>query len=136
VLEFPCIIHFVYFCYFSMFCTSTLIWNSSYFQFLLSLYLIWAVHMFWTDKFSGIAGVLLVFFKVVLQYQYQGFSIVLQYKTATLVHPCFLAVGITKQSTKIREESNFIYNPSWFKYFQINVCSKYKKVKIISERMC
>ena len=28
------------------------------------------------------------FFKVVLQYQYQSFSIVLKYKTARLVHPC------------------------------------------------
>jgi hypothetical protein len=30
--------------------------------------------------------------KVVLQYQYQGSSIVLQYKTARLVHPCSGAV--------------------------------------------
>jgi hypothetical protein len=30
------------------------------------------------------------FSKVVLQYQYQNFSIVLQYKTARLVHPWFL----------------------------------------------
>jgi hypothetical protein len=28
------------------------------------------------------------FFTVVLQYQYQNFGIVLQYKTARLVHPC------------------------------------------------
>jgi hypothetical protein len=28
-----------------------------------------------------------LFAKVVFQYQYQGFSIVLQYKTARLVHP-------------------------------------------------
>ena len=34
------------------------------------------------------------FSKVVLQYQYQGFSIVLQYKTARLVHPWILGASV------------------------------------------
>ena len=77
------------FCYFSMFCTSTLIWNSPYFNFF--------CHSIWNARMSSARALtrqtFLVlpeycsFSKVVLQYQYQGSSIVLQYKTARLVHP-------------------------------------------------
>ena len=40
------------------------------------------------------------FSKLVLQYQYQGFSIVLQYKTARLFHPCM--VGVVLKSTWVQ----------------------------------
>ena len=73
-----------------MFCTSTLIWNAPFFNFF--------CHSFWNARMSSAHTLIrqnfLVlpeycsFSKVVLQYQYQGFSIVLQYKTARLVHPC------------------------------------------------
>ena len=43
-----------------------------------------------------------LFPKVVLQYQYQGFSIVLQYKTARLVHPCTI-YGLLFYSTRLTE---------------------------------
>jgi hypothetical protein len=72
-----------------MFCTSTLIWNSPYFNFF--------CHSIWNARMSSARALtrqtFLVlpeycsFSKVVLQYQYQGSSIVLQYKTARLVHP-------------------------------------------------
>jgi hypothetical protein len=59
-IEFPGVIYSVYF---SMFYTPTLIWNSSYsfFLSLLSKMPTWTVHAFWSDKFSVIAWVLLIF---------------------------------------------------------------------------
>jgi hypothetical protein len=49
-----------------------------------------------------------LFSKVVLQYQYQSFSIVLQYKTARLVHPCWLYRPIGK------EQCYVMFNPNLF----------------------
>jgi hypothetical protein len=69
--------------------TSTFVWNSPYFNFF--------CHSITNARMNSanalIRQIFLVlleycsFSKVVLQYQYQGFSIVLQYKTARLVHP-------------------------------------------------
>jgi hypothetical protein len=72
-----------------MFCTSTLIWISTYLNFF--CHCIWNACMSsaraFTRKTFPVLPENCSFSKVVLQYQYQRYSIVLQYKTARLVHP-------------------------------------------------
>ena len=118
-----------------MFCYSNIIWNSPYFNFL--CHSIWSAHM-------GSAGTLLwqfilvlpeycTFSKVVIQYQYKGFSIVLQYKTARLGHPWIGSSYLPFGFGLVGVKNEYIYLTTTvlliFSWFLCSLCDPKKMYK-------